>query len=211
VTSRLPIEHSFPLGRTPDPAAVRSTTVPAAWFPSCQAVGPCTATPTATPTAWSATSRDRRRLGSWLAHLGSLAAARAGRRRRPRRCGLPHPCPCPSKAGRQAEVIHDPGGVLPWAASQPPPVGVCCAHEDIGWVLRPLASRGVAVHGVEVQPRRVRPSGWWVLNQRWPSGLGLSVVGRPQRGTSRSRRSPRQGLARQRPRGRWPRCRPRRR
>src|SRR5215216_3051734 len=41
--SRLPIERSFPLGRTPDPAAVRSTTVPAAWFPSCQAFGPCTA------------------------------------------------------------------------------------------------------------------------------------------------------------------------
>src|SRR5215207_2059680 len=43
--SRLPIERSFPLGRTPDPAAVRSTTVPAAWFPSCQAFGSCTATP----------------------------------------------------------------------------------------------------------------------------------------------------------------------
>src|SRR5829696_8184312 len=69
--SRLPIERSFLLGRTPDPAAVRSTTVPAAWFPSCWArSGRARLGQTATPTAWAATSRDRRRLGFWSAHLG---------------------------------------------------------------------------------------------------------------------------------------------
>src|SRR5215216_2850437 len=54
--SRLPIERSFPLGRTPDPAAVRSTTVPAAWFPSCWArSGRARRRQTAPPTAWAAT------------------------------------------------------------------------------------------------------------------------------------------------------------
>src|SRR5829696_6694180 len=52
--SRLPIERSFPLAGHRRPAAVRSTTVPAAWFPSCWArSGRARLGQTATPTAWA--------------------------------------------------------------------------------------------------------------------------------------------------------------
>src|SRR5215218_5165393 len=78
VTSRLPIERSFPLGRTPDPAAVRSTTVPAVWFPSCRAFRPCTATSDGDAHGLGGNLEGRRRLGLWSAHLGHPAAARAG-------------------------------------------------------------------------------------------------------------------------------------
>jgi hypothetical protein len=51
-----------------------------------------------------------------------------------------------------------PGGVLPWA-SQPPPVGVCCAHRDIGWVL----TTGCGISG--------RRSPW----RRGPASPGVAV------------------------------------
>src|SRR5829696_729895 len=149
--SRLPIERSFPLGRTSASGCCQVNHRPSGLVPVLLgAFGSCTARADGDAHGLGGTSRGRRPLGFWSAHLGYLATARAGRRRRPRRCGLPRPTR-PSKAGRQAEVMPRPSGVLPWA-SQPPPVDLLryLRGHPVGSYdgLRHLG--GVAVHSVEV-------------------------------------------------------------
>src|SRR5215211_7834344 len=85
-----------------------------------------------------------------------------------------------------------PGGVLPWASQ--PPVGVGCAHRDIGWVLttgcgisgrrsawrRAPASPGVAVRQVDAEHPVAfvdLGSAWWVALSAEPLVL-VAPLGR---------------------------------
>src|SRR5829696_6516931 len=88
--SRLPIERSFPLGRTPASGCCQVNHRPSGLVPVLPGIRAVHGDIGRHRHCLGGNLEGRRRLGFWSAHLGYLATARAGRRRRAG-CCLGHP------------------------------------------------------------------------------------------------------------------------